>query len=62
VIRELNQVILNVRICDPRIKPSYIEWNDSVIYPEGNILAGQFCVEAWVDDEDNFMESEDDSA
>ena len=40
----------SLRICDPTVKPSsiYVEWEDSVAYPQGNILYGNYCVEAWV--------------
>ena len=38
----------SLKICDPSSKQSYIEWDEHVIYPEGNLLAGQYCVEEWI--------------
>lgn len=40
----------SLKICDPYDQPSYIEWHKNVSYPEGNILYGNYCVEAWLDD------------
>ena len=38
-----------LKICDPTVKPSsvYVEWQENVTYPPGNILEGQYCIEEW---------------
>eukprot|EP01084_Bolivina_argentea_P239273 402202_1 len=36
------------KLCDENIKPPYVEWNVSVVYSDGNILANQYCVEQWI--------------
>ena len=39
----------SLQICDPSVKIGYVEWNNSVPYPEGNLLYDtRLCVEEWL--------------
>merc|ERR1712087_195182 len=46
----LQEMFVNgsLRLCDALQKPPIREWNESMPYPEGNLLFPQKCVEQWV--------------
>ena len=37
----------DLKLCDETYFVNYTEWETSVIYPPGNLLEGQFCVQQW---------------
>ena len=46
----LQELFINgtLEICDPNVRVSYVEWQNNVTYPPGNLKAGQYCVEEWL--------------